>query len=608
MITQGENGRSIPFTTYNDGVINLTGAVVEVDVERPDGTSFIKVAEILDPVNGKCQFILSSEDLSVAGNYEYQWVAYFESGKIASIRKSDFYVHESMRATSSGEVSETVLVPFVRTTEFNIVKEDVELLKQNGGGGGVSVPSNVILFEDWTEGETVTIDTSTTPSDTTSPVLSITTGGTFTGTKTVTLSANETADIFYTLDGSTPTTSSAKYTGPLSISATTTLKAFARDTAGNISTVQTVTYTLDTTTPADTTAPNNVTNLQATPSANSVALSWTASTSSDVASYDIYNGSTLIGNVTGTSFNVTGLTVSTAYSFSVRAKDGANNVASGTSVNTTTLAPTDTTAPTLTITPAATFSDTQTVNMSANETATIWYTVDGSDPTTSGTRVQYTAPVTLTTTTTIKAYAVDSSNNASAVQTVTYTKETAPVGSHVQDASLLFYKNSPTQGETIPNADNYFTGTKQFTVSITFKPVVSGSNAANVLLNRWVLSGTENVMKFEFTWNNLINGTLYGTKADGTTVSNPLVSDPTARTDYTQYYHVTYVRDSTKLYLYVNNVLVHSFNTGNDIVRQTSTLPLTIGQSGRAGLFKNIAYYDRALTAEELTQNYNALK
>lgn len=129
MITQGENGVAIPFTAYNDGLIDLTGATVEVDVKRADGTTFIKVAEILDAVSGKCQFVLSSTDLSVPGSYEYQWIAYFENGSIKSIRKSDFYVHESLRTTSSGEVSETVLVPFVRKPEFEAVKADVEDLK-----------------------------------------------------------------------------------------------------------------------------------------------------------------------------------------------------------------------------------------------------------------------------------------------------------------------------------------------------------------------------------------------------------------------------------------------------------------------------------------------
>lgn len=58
-------------------------------------------------------------------------------------------------------------------------------------------------------------------------------GGTYDAVQTVTLSANETATVYYTLDGSTPTTSSPVYTAPLVISSTTTLKFFARDTAGN---------------------------------------------------------------------------------------------------------------------------------------------------------------------------------------------------------------------------------------------------------------------------------------------------------------------------------------------------------------------------------------
>jgi hypothetical protein len=299
----------------------------------------------------------------------------------------------------------------------------IDGVEQVGGGG--SVPSNVILFEEWAGGESVTIDTSVTPpADTSAPVLTITAGGIFTGNKSVTMSVNETATIYYTLDGSTPTTSSTVYSSPLSISATTTLKAFARDTAGNSSAVQTVTYTLDATPPADTTAPNNVTNLQYSNLAQTtLTLSWTASASSDVASYDVFNGSTLLANVAGTTYNVTGLSASTQYTFTVKAKDAANNIASGTSVTVTTSAPADTIAPVLTITPSATFADTQTVTMSTNETATIWYTLDDSDPKTSGTKLQYTAPLTLTETDTIKAYAVDSANNASAVQTVTYIKE-----------------------------------------------------------------------------------------------------------------------------------------------------------------------------------------
>lgn len=59
---------------------------------------------------------------------------------------------------------------------------------------------------------------------------------------TVTLAANETATIYYTLDGSTPTTSSPTYSAPLSIKPGTTLKYFGVDEALNESTVQTSQY------------------------------------------------------------------------------------------------------------------------------------------------------------------------------------------------------------------------------------------------------------------------------------------------------------------------------------------------------------------------------
>jgi len=47
---------------------------------------------------------------------------------------------------------------------------------------------------------------------------------------------------------------------------------------------------------------------------------------SPAASYDVYAGSTLATNVTGTTANVTGLAPSTAYSFTVRARDNYDNL------------------------------------------------------------------------------------------------------------------------------------------------------------------------------------------------------------------------------------------------------------------------------------------
>lgn len=517
-------------------------------------------------------------------------------------------------------------------------------IQVNNGGGG-SVPSNVILFEDWIEGEQVIIDTSpSVPNDVTAPTLMITPGGTFTGTKTVSMSVNETADIFYTLDGSIPTTNSTKYTAPLSISTTTKLKGFARDSVGNVSAVQTVTYTLDTTAPVDTTAPDNVTNLQATPTANSVALSWTASTSSDVASYDIFNGSTLIANVTDTTYNVTGLSASTAYTFTVNAKDGANNVASGTSVTVTTSAPVDTTAPVLTITPAATFSDTQTVTMSINETGTIWYTVDGSDPVTSGTRVQYTAPVTLAATTTVKAFAVDTAGNTSIVQTVTYAKETVSTGGYVTNGLQIYYdfaslsETPATITDSSGNGnDGTLTGyTGGLESGIKNGELIGSGNGERIRIPQKTSLKTypytlEYYASFRDRYLSPINearifDTRYGT-GTGNGVSTVLRNSSHASPNSIQltgslgtptytvnqptidnvYRHIVIVWGQSSQKIYVDNVLIGTSTSSSTSLGDRELQIFGIDGGTIAHAARLFRFYNRELTATEIQQNFNSL-
>ncbi|MFJ8884128.1 glycoside hydrolase family 6 protein [Streptomyces sp. NPDC102402] len=78
----------------------------------------------------------------------------------------------------------------------------------------------------------------------------------------------------------------------------------------------------------DTTAPTVPTGLKVTTkSSGSVSLSWTASTDNTaVTGYDVYRGSAKVGSATSTSYTDSGLTASTAYSYTVRAKDAAGNV------------------------------------------------------------------------------------------------------------------------------------------------------------------------------------------------------------------------------------------------------------------------------------------
>jgi bacillolysin len=90
---------------------------------------------------------------------------------------------------------------------------------------------------------------------------------------------------------------------------------------------------------ADTQAPTAPTSLAASgTTATTTNLSWTAATDNvGVTGYDVYQGTVLKSTVTGTTYAVTGLTASTAYSFSVKAKDAAGNVsADSNTVNITT--------------------------------------------------------------------------------------------------------------------------------------------------------------------------------------------------------------------------------------------------------------------------------
>jgi|GEM_PF-5729607 len=79
---------------------------------------------------------------------------------------------------------------------------------------------------------------------------------------------------------------------------------------------------------SDTQAPTAPSNLISTGKTDTtVSLSWSASTDNvGVTGYDVYRGSTLAGSASGTSYTATGLSPSTTYSFTVRARDAAGNV------------------------------------------------------------------------------------------------------------------------------------------------------------------------------------------------------------------------------------------------------------------------------------------
>lgn len=83
--------------------------------------------------------------------------------------------------------------------------------------------------------------------------------GLYNTNKVINLSINKSGIIYYTKNGTTPTTSSTKYTSPITITTTTTLKFMAVDTAGIKSPIYTQTYTIDKIAPkVSSTTPTNL--------------------------------------------------------------------------------------------------------------------------------------------------------------------------------------------------------------------------------------------------------------------------------------------------------------------------------------------------------------
>ena len=97
-----------------------------------------------------------------------------------------------------------------------------------------------------------TIGSTALPAPTYSPV-----AGTYTTSQSVTISeATSGTTIYYTTDGTAPTTSSAKYSGAITVSATETLEAIAVETGYTNSAVSTAAYTIGSTVlPAPTFSP-----------------------------------------------------------------------------------------------------------------------------------------------------------------------------------------------------------------------------------------------------------------------------------------------------------------------------------------------------------------
>ncbi len=88
----------------------------------------------------------------------------------------------------------------------------------------------------------------------------------------------------------------------------------------------------------DTQAPSVPQSLKVTgTTSSSVSLSWSASSDdTGVSGYDVYRGSTLVGSASSTSYTNSGLSASTSYTYTVRARDAAGNTSAASAAVTAT--------------------------------------------------------------------------------------------------------------------------------------------------------------------------------------------------------------------------------------------------------------------------------
>ncbi len=263
--------------------------------------------------------------------------------------------------------------------------------------------------------EAIAVETGYTNSATATAVYSISTtlatpsfspaAGNYTSAQSITITGPAGATIYYTTNGTTPTTASAVYSGPITVSATETLEAIAVETGFTSSAVATGVYT--------------ITPKLATPTYSPAAGAYTSAQSITITGPA---GATIYYTTNGTAPT----TASAVYSgpIAVSASETLEAIAVETGyTNSAAAVVAYTITPTLAtpaFSPAAgTYTSAQSVTITGPTGAAIYYTTNGTTPTTAS--AVYSGPIAVSASETLEAIAVETGYNNSATAAAAYT-------------------------------------------------------------------------------------------------------------------------------------------------------------------------------------------